>query len=182
MADPQSPSLIFNDMPMTEGGGGNEAMPRMGGQANAGERIHIEIDGEEHIVQPNENGMWDFTSPELSNGDHEFEMWTENAEGDRSETVEWESSVEASENDRRAQRHRNEQWDESGRAAWEADNAGLTPPQPVSAGGSGSGPGSTGGRPPSGGGASGAGGGGTSRTQPQVAGPEKGNQPAVRAG
>jgi hypothetical protein len=174
MADPQPPSFIFNDMPLGDGAS-NEAMPRFGGRANPGEFVHFEIDGEDHVVQAGEAGLWDFSSPELANGDHEFEAWTQNAQGERSESVEWENSVNATENDRRWQRDRNEQWDQSGRAAWEADNSGLTPPTPISAGGGGQ-------RPTTGGGGGGTGmstmpGGGTPTP---VSGVEKGNQPGAR--
>jgi len=182
MADPQTPSTIFGDIPQSDAGT-NDAMPRFGGRTNPGERVHVEIDGKEHIIESDDNELWDFSSPELANGDHEFEMWTENAAGDRSDSVEWETDVQASENDRREQRERNEQWDESGRPAWQQENdpAAATGAGGGSAGGGGSqgrplvpptaipNPGG-GGRPPGTGGAGGIG----------VAGVEKGNQPGAR--
>jgi len=176
MAEPNPPGLIFGDIPQADSGG-NEAMPRFGGRESPGDTIHFEVDGEPRSVQTDENGFWDFSSPELGNGEHEFEMWTENAAGERSESVEWEANINATENDRRFQRERNEQWDESGRDAWHQQNAPAG-----AAGGGGSGSGS--GRPlvpptaiPNPGGGSGqpGGAGGTS-----VAGLEKGNQAGVR--
>ena len=170
MPDPQTPSTIFGDVPTYGSSGTNEAMPRFGGQANPGESIHIEIDGEEHIIQPDDNGMWDYSTPELSNGEHEFEMWSENQEGDRSDSAEWETDVSSTENDREWQRQRNEDWSESGRDAWRDENSDLTS-TPVSAGGGG-------GQTTGGGSGSGrSGGGGTGTPE---AGVEKGNRPGAR--
>jgi len=183
MPDPQTPSTVFGGDNMM-GGGTNEAMPQFGGIANPGESIHISVDGNEHIIQPDENGMWDFNTPELSNGDHEFEMWSENATGDRSDSVEWDSSVSATENDREWQRARNEQWDETGKHEWREQNEGT--PTPASAGGGGGqqegeGEGAgDGGQSTGGSGGSGAGGSGGGGTGTPVAGVEKGNQPGVR--
>ncbi len=167
MPDPQTPSTIFGGQ-NTMTGGTNDAMPQFGGRANPGESVHVSVDGQEQTVTQDENGMWDYSSPELANGEHEFEMWSENEAGDRSDSVEWESDVSSGDADRASQRARNEQWEESGRDDWQEENSGLTP-TPVSAGGGG------GGQPPPGGSGSGGSGGG-GRTPP-VGGVEKGNQP-----
>ncbi len=73
MPEPQTPSTFLGSQNVGAGAT-NEAMPQFGGRANPGESVHISIDGEEHIIQPDENGMWDYQSDELSNGEHEFEM------------------------------------------------------------------------------------------------------------
>ena len=172
MPDPQTPSTVFGDQNMM-GGATNEAMPQFGGIANPGESIHISVDGEERMIQPDENGLWDYQTPELNNGEHEFEMWSENMEGDRSDAVEWESDVGASENDRASQRHRNEQWEGAGRHEWRDQNSGLTPTPVV--------PGGGGGQTTTGGGEPGGGTrprtGGVGGSTPAVSGLEKGNQP-----
>jgi Big-like domain-containing protein len=113
MPEPSQPSFIDND---TAGGtsadslanGGmaantNAALPHYSGMANPGETVRFSIDGQEHIVETNESGGWEFTSPELKNGDHDFEVWAETATGERSSSRSWETNVQATEEERQKQ-------------------------------------------------------------------------------
>lgn len=176
---PEVPSWILADSQPGQNASTNEAMPRFGGRANPGETIKISVDGETTSIQPTPNGTWEWTSPELENGSHDFEMWSEDAEGNESDHVDWENHVEADAQTREWQRARNQQWNEQGARDFLDQNDALTPPRPITGGGGGGGapqpmtdpvPGSTTGTPSSTTGAGSSAGGGTS---PQ--GLEKGN-------
>ena len=134
---PQPPSTIVHDSQPGIDAATNEAMPRFGGRANPGETIKISVDGETTTVAPTPNGSWEWTSPELANGEHEFEMWTEDAEGNESDHIEWENDIDADEQTREWQRARNEQWKQQGAQEFLGANDALTPPKPISAGGGG---------------------------------------------
>lgn len=171
MPEPSTPSLIFGDtlvgggpdhfFPNQGGGSSNggmargtdDAMPRFGGRTEPGETVTVVVDGELSTdVTADENGLWSFTSPEVDNGEHSYEMWSENAAGERSDSLEWDSEVFAGEADRIKQRERNDEWRGSGEQGWKDQNSGLTS-TPVSAGGGGGGTqgGGGGGTPGSGG-------------------------------
>ncbi len=187
---PQPPSWILADSTPGQNAATNEAMPRFGGRANPGETIKISVDGETTTIAPTPNGSWEWTAPELANGDHEFEMWSEDADGNESDHIEWENNVDADAQTREWQRARNDEWNRGGGARRfldENDRMG-TPPRPMTGGGGGSGSGgqpltdpASGGsgetRPQTGGSAGGAPGAGSG---PSPQGFEKGN--ALRVG
>jgi len=137
---PQPPSTIVHDSQPGIDAATNEAMPRFGGRANPGETIKISVDGDTTTVAPTPNGSWEWTSSELANGEHEFEMWTEDAEGNESDHIEWENDIDADEQTREWQRARNEQWKQQGAQEFLGANDALTPPKPISAGGGGGAP------------------------------------------
>jgi len=154
MPDPAPPNLSASDLYVGGGGGAggpgtsnrgmsartNDAMPRFSGTAAPGERVVLEIDGEPAWYQDADaEGGWDFSSPELADGSHSFEMYTENADGDRSDSWEWDSAVSATPEQRANQRARNEAWKNSGTAERRALQDDLTP-TPVSAGSGGTDP------------------------------------------
>ena len=147
-------------------------MPRFGGRGEPGETVFLDIDGDTYHGTTDADGFWDISAPELDDGDHDFELWTESSTGDRSSAQEWQTNVSANDDDRAAQRDRNSDWARGGRDNWRADNGGLTS-TPVSAGGGG-----TGGQ---GGGGGGAGGGAGTAAGGQTETPagdfEKGNSP-----
>ncbi|MGE3960403.1 MAG: Ig-like domain-containing protein [Dehalococcoidia bacterium] len=136
---PQPPSWIVADSTPGQDVATNEAMPRFGGKANPGETIKISVDGETTTIAPTPGGSWEWTAPELANGDHEFEMWTEDADGNESDHIEWENNVEADAQTREWQRARNDEWKKSGAREFLDQNDGLpgTPPRPITGGGGG---------------------------------------------
>ena len=122
---PDSPTINYTDLldgeirPDMEFSGTSEAMPRFGGTVNPGEQVHISVDGNEvpQITQygPSDRPQaWDHISDELPNGDHDFEMWTTDREtGERSDSLKWTNRVNADDQDRAWQRHRNVQYRDS---------------------------------------------------------------------
>lgn len=58
--------------------------------------IHFTVDGAEHIVQVDESGKWEFESPELENGSHQFELWSVDPSGRRSDSWSWEANLRVS--------------------------------------------------------------------------------------
>jgi len=150
MPDPAPPTLSAGDLYVGGGGGAGgpgtsnmgmaagtqDAMPRFSGTAAPGERVVLEVDGEPVTYQDADaEGGWDFSSPELDDGRHSFEMYTENADGERSDSWEWESTVSSTPEQRAIQAARNEAWRNSGTAERRA----LTS-TPVSAGSGGTEP------------------------------------------
>ena len=142
MPDLQPPSWILADSTPGTSSGTNEAMPRFGGRVDPGQEVHVSVDGQETTIAPTGDGTWTWTSPELANGEHDFEMWTEDtATGDRSDSHEWTNDVDASEQDRSWQRARNEDWNKPGGGAEqfinENDKMAGVPPRPITGGGGG---------------------------------------------
>ncbi len=143
MPDPQPPSTIFSDSRPGVSTGTNEAMPRFGGRVDPGQTVHMSVDGNETTIAPTPGGgVWEHTVKELDNGEHEFEMWTEDAHGNRSDSIEWTNDVQSDATDRANQRARNDQWQRGGEGAkWLEENdrfaQGLTPPRPITGGGGG---------------------------------------------
>ena len=135
---PQPPSWIFADATPGQSTATNEAMPRFGGKANPGETIRVSVDGETTTIAPTPAGTWEWTAPELADGEHEFEMWTEDAEGNESDHIEWENDVQASAQDREW-RARNEEWKQSGARDFldQNDHPQGTPPRAMTGGGGG---------------------------------------------
>ena len=144
MPDVPTPSWVFADSTPGQSGGTNEAMPRFGGRADAGQTIHLSVDGNETTIVPTPDGSWTHTVPELANGEHDYEMWTEDANGDTSDTIEWTDDVDASPESRAAQQARNSEWQQGGAGQFlEANDRiargeqPLTPPRPITGGGGG---------------------------------------------
>ncbi len=141
MPDISPPSTIFSDSTPGESLGTNEAMPRFGGRAEPGQTVHLSVDGESMTIVPTPSGFWEASVGELADGEHEYELWAEDASGNRSDSIEWTNDVQADPNDRRAQRARNDRWNQGEAQKWIQDNeqaAGgppLTPPRPVTGGG-----------------------------------------------
>lgn len=132
---PQPPSWIFADSEPGQSTATNEAMPRFGGKANPGEVVKISVDGTTTTIAPTPGGTWEWTSPELADGEHEFEMWTEDARGNESDHIEWENDVQADADARAWQRARNHEWNEHGARDFLDQNDQLTPPRPITGGG-----------------------------------------------
>lgn len=193
---PDAPSFILTDANPGVSKGSNDAMPIFGGHVNPGETVVVSVDGNVTGIGAG-SGNWEFSAPELADGEHDFEVWVEDAQGNRSESVEWTDDVQADESTRREQRARNVAWQQGGAQAWvdsEYSRRGgqpLTPPRPITGGGgaqqvtdpvpgSGSGSSTGGGRTPTTGGTGAedtAGG-----AQPAAAGFEKGNAGVGRVG
>jgi hypothetical protein len=55
--------------------------------------IHFTVDGSEFVVQVDESGQWEFESPELANGSHQFELWSVDPSGRRSDSWSWEANL-----------------------------------------------------------------------------------------
>ncbi|MDO9444182.1 MAG: Ig-like domain-containing protein [Dehalococcoidia bacterium] len=134
---PQSPSWIFADSTPGQDMATNEAMPRFGGKVNPGETVRVSVDGETTTISPTPNGTWEWASPELADGAHDFEMWTEDADGNESDHVEWENDIQADAQTREWQRARNRQWNEQGAREFldQNDHPTGTPPRPITGGG-----------------------------------------------
>lgn len=143
MPDLSPPSTIVHDSAPGQSLGTNEAMPRFGGRAEPGQTVHLSVDGESQTIVPTPSGFWETSVGELADGEHEYELWTEDANGNRSDSIEWTNDVQADPNDRRAQRARNSEWTGGGAQKWLQDNEQamggppLTPPRPVTGGGGG---------------------------------------------
>ena len=168
MPDILPPSTILSDSDPGQSRGTNEAMPRFGGRAEPGQTIHLSVDGESQGIVPTPSGFWETSVGELEDGEHEYELWAEDADGNRSESIEWTNDVQADPNDRSAQRARNSEWTAGGAQKLIQDNEQamggrpLTPPRPVTGGG--------GGQPQPGDGApEGSGGGGGASAEPRTA-------------
>lgn len=107
----------------------NNSWPVWGGTGlEPGTTVKFDIDGMEYEANVDENGTWDFTPPEaLSEGEHEFEMWTEDrATGEQSDRVEWESTVRSSADDRAGDAERVRDWRERGRHRFRELNRPVT--------------------------------------------------------
>ncbi len=153
-------------------------MPRFGGRIDPGQSVHISVDGEETTIAPTPSGSWTHTVPELDDGEHEFEMWTEDGHGGKSDSIEWTNDVQAGAEDRASQRQRNQQWRQRGAQQFLEENdkfaqQPLTPPR-TATGGGGAPSAETTGVMPGGGGVTESGPGGSS-TPTSPAGLEKGN-------
>jgi len=174
MPEPSQPEVQFGRFEP----GLRDAMPLFGGRAQPGETIYLETDdGTRASTRADENGLWTLASPELDDGERSFELWAENANGERSEGLEWDSELFAGEFDRAEQRRRNEEWALEGQQRWRAANSGLTS-TPVSAGSGGTGAGGS-----QGGDAAGEAGGGADQGTGEhpptpIEKAEKGNTPA----
>jgi len=204
MPEPTLPTVLLNDMAYTGSMAGRgvpprttETQPRFAGKGNPGEKVFFRqvasdgtLEDQEFDVLVDEDGLWNFTSPELANKHYEFEMWTQNEDGEESSRHEWETTVSANKQERDAQRARNEEWESTQQEQWRETNR-LSPPQgltptPVSAGSGGAG-GTDGGAPDGaagGGGASGTAEGSTDEPTGEhpptpIKKAEKGNTPAT---
>lgn len=81
-----------------------------------GTTVKFDIDGTEYNANVDEHGTWEFSPPEaLSNGEHEFEMWSYNpTTGEESERIEWEADVDADATARANDAERVKNWKEGG--------------------------------------------------------------------
>ncbi len=83
MPDVAKPVLIFSDAEPGYSNITNQAMPRFGGMADPGQTIQISVDGNTVGVTATPSGTWEYTGAELPDGDHDYEMWTVDADGNK---------------------------------------------------------------------------------------------------
>ena len=127
MPDPVTPSLGGSDLYVGGSGGAegtpnmgmaastNDAMPRFEGMAGPGDRVVLAVDGEPVMYQDADaDGAWDLAAPELDDGSYDFELYSENADGVRSDPWEWQTDIKSDWTRRRDQRERNEEWRKAG--------------------------------------------------------------------
>lgn len=122
MPDVPTPSTIFSDSSPGVTQATNEAMPRFGGRVEPGQQVHISVDGNDTLVTTTAEGTWTHAVSELQNGDHDFEMWTEDANRNTSDKIEWSNSVDADAATRASQRQRNTEWHGGGAERFINDN------------------------------------------------------------
>lgn len=196
---PTPPDFIFADSQPGQDKQTNDTAPRFGGRVNPGDVVRFDIDGETTTVTPDSDGLWSYTAPQMDNGEHDFSVWTEDAAGDTSDSVDWHDVVEATPDDRVRDNARNDAWDRGGYEDWVRQNQQFMREHTQGGSGSGGGGGGGGGGQPltptpttpvgggrqptgdpsSGQGSSGGGSGTATGVPPTPIGVEKGNAPST---